>query len=70
MREENIKNSVKMRTQQIKRISNRLKKTDEELQSIFNDASTNKGSQHLANAVIFIKKAIEELNNSVNNQQM
>ncbi|MBN4051312.1 hypothetical protein JYU16_00700 [bacterium AH-315-M05] len=58
--------TVKMSIPQIKMISTRMKKFDEELQCIINETSTGTSRQHLANAVIFLKKAIEELDNSVN----
>ena len=43
-----------------------MKRFDEELQCIINETSTGSSQQHLSNAVIFLKKTIEELDNSVN----
>lgn len=54
-----------MSARQLKIISTGLKKFDEELQGIINETSPGTGSQHLSNAVIFLKKAIEEIDNSV-----
>jgi len=61
-----LQKTVNMSTLQIKMISRRMKRFDEELQCIINETSTGNSQQHLSNAVIFLKKAIEELDNSVN----